>query len=80
MFGPRFEDSEKLTPGDLGCVSSLKLGLIGFVFRASAEAFVFIILCYDRGYVHLCIQEIGFVLHKSSYCVLRIACSVSRIA
>jgi len=36
------------------------LGLIGFVFPTSAKSFVFIILCFNRAYVHLAIQQIGF--------------------
>jgi len=57
-----------------------RLGLIGFVFPASAKTFIFIILCYNRAYAHLSILEIGFVLHKSSYLVFRISYLVTRIA
>jgi len=39
---------------------------IGFVFEASAKAYIDIIVCYNSTYVHLSIQQIGFVLHKKS--------------
>ena len=38
------------------------LGLIGFVFPASAKSFIFIILCYKIRYVHFGLSEIGFEL------------------
>ena len=41
-----------------------ELGLFGFVFEAAAEAYIDIIHCYSSAYVHLSIQEIGFVLHN----------------
>jgi len=43
-----------------------ELGLIGFVFCTSAKSFVFIILSFNRAYVHLGIRQIGFVLHKAT--------------
>ncbi len=42
----------------------MKLGLIGFVFPESAKSYIFIIFCYNGTYVHLSIQQIGFVLHN----------------
>jgi len=44
-----------------------ELGLFGFVFEASAEAYIDIIHCYSSSYVHSGIQEIGFVLHKKVF-------------
>jgi len=41
-----------------------ELGLIGFVFPAFTKCLLFIILSIIRGYVHLVIFEIGFVLHN----------------
>jgi len=49
-------------------VVSLRLGLIGFVFRASEKPFIFIFLCFNRAYIHLSIQQIGFVLHNLVHC------------
>ena len=44
-----------------------ELALIGFVFEAAAEAYIDIIHCYSRGYVHFGLLEIGFVLHKKVF-------------
>jgi hypothetical protein len=58
------------------------LGLFGFVFRASEKPFIFIFLVKTIAYIHLSIQQIGFVLHNRSmliepYCVMRISyCAV----
>jgi hypothetical protein len=39
---------------------------IGFVFTEFPIGFIFINHCMNRTYVHLSIQQIGFVLHKKS--------------
>jgi hypothetical protein len=46
--------------------AGLKLGLIGFVFPASAESFIFIFLCINSTYVHFGFSEIGFVFPASA--------------
>jgi len=51
-FSPFIEDAKmpikrRKFPGKTG-----KLGLIGFVLPEHAGGFIFIILCYNRGYVH----------------------------
>ena len=48
--------------GGPGVVS--RLGLIGFVFPTSEKPFILIIPCFNRTYVRLSIQQIGFVLKK----------------
>jgi hypothetical protein len=40
------------------------LGLIGFVLAEGEGAVLLIMLCHIKSYVHLSLQEIGFVLHN----------------
>ncbi len=62
----------------IGFVLALYWVCIGFVlglnwvcFHTSAKSLVFIILCYKRSYVHLGIQQIGFVLQNRSILIER---------
>jgi hypothetical protein len=46
----------------------------GFVFAASEDMKIIVMLCYNRPYAHLVLKKIGFVLHnllvvRSAYCV-----------
>ena len=46
LFGPRFEDCEKLTRRDLRSLrDKFASSLFGFVFSAFVKAFIVIILC-----------------------------------
>jgi len=64
LFGPRFEDSEKLTRRGISASLRVCLALFGFVFLEPEDDFIFIILCFNGANVHLSIQQIGFVLHN----------------